>query len=75
MKIKEIIRNHKLYQVLEPPMMSEGVRRHGRSKMFVTCPFCRGTLNVYIWSFYGSGKICDCGAKLGVWVSLKEVGT
>lgn len=30
----------------------------------VDCPFCGQTYSVYIWSFYGSGKKCECGAKL-----------
>lgn len=41
-----------------------GQSEHGRSTMFVICPFCNEELEVYIWSFYGCGRICECGAKL-----------
>ena len=33
--------------------------------MMVRCPFCEEMLEVYIWSFAGSGKRCSCGALLG----------
>ncbi len=75
LNIKTIIRGRKLFEVKEPPMGSGLNRRHGRSTEIVTCPFCNGNTEVYVWSFAGSGKNCDCGAKLGVWCSLKEIGT
>lgn len=52
-----------------------GVRssRHGKSTMMVRCPFCEEMLEVYIWSFAGSGKKCSCGALLGRFTCAKEV--
>lgn len=32
--------------------------------MIVVCPFCGAEVEVYLWSFAGCGKRCDCGAKL-----------
>ncbi len=73
--IKTIIRGHKLFEIYEPPIRSGRCRRHGRSTEIVSCPICNKDMVVYVWSFAGSGKICDCGAKLGIWASLREVGT
>lgn len=39
----------------------------------VRCPFCEEMLEVYIWSFAGSGKRCSCGALLGMYGCVKEV--
>ena len=47
--------------------------RHGKSTMMVKCPFCGRELEVYIWSFAGSGKKCSCGALLGRFTCVKEV--
>ncbi len=75
MDIKTIIRGHKLFEVHEPPMRSGFVGRHGRSTVTVTCPICERDTEVYLWSFAGSGKICDCGAHMGTWATIMEVGT
>lgn len=50
-----------------------GSSRHGRSTMMVQCPFCKEEFEVYIWSFYGSGKRCSCGALLMNGCCVKEV--
>ena len=50
-----------------------GSREHGRSTMMVKCPFCEEKTEVYIWSFYGSGKRCSCGALLRRLACVKEV--
>lgn len=57
------------------PTIDLGVRssRHGRSTMMVKCPFCEEELEVYIWSFAGSGKRCSCGALLGMYGCVKEI--
>lgn len=57
------------------PTIELGVRssRHGRSTMMVKCPFCEEELEVYIWSFAGSGKRCSCGALLTNGECVKEV--
>lgn len=49
------------------PTINLGARssRHGRSTMMVRCPFCEEKIEVFIWSFAGSGKRCSCGALLG----------
>lgn len=47
--------------------------RHGKSTMMVKCPFCGAKLEVYTWSFAGSGKRCSCGALLGLYGCAKEV--
>jgi len=41
--------------------------------MMVRYPFCEEMLEVYIWSFAGSGKRCSCGALLGRFTCVKEV--
>ena len=47
----------------DPP--KSGVSTHGRSRIFVECPFCHGELTIYLWSFAGHGKKrCVCGAIL-----------
>lgn len=57
------------------PLINLGVRasRHGKSTMMVKCPFCEKKIEVYIWSFAGSGKRCSCGALLGMYGCVKEV--
>ena len=47
--------------------------QHLTLKMMVKCPFCGRELEVYIWSFAGSGKRCSCGALLGMYGCVKEV--
>jgi hypothetical protein len=37
---------------------------HGSSYGYITCPFCKSEVKVYIWSLRGGGKKCDCGAML-----------
>lgn len=37
----------------------------GRSSAKVICPFCNYSTRVYLWSFAGCGKRCDCGALMG----------
>lgn len=46
---------------------------NGRSTMYVTCPFCNLRIQVYIWSFYGCGRRCDCGALLLRLRAYKEI--
>lgn len=46
---------------------------HGRSTKMVKCPFCGEEVEVYIWSFAGSGKRCSCGALLRNKECIKEV--
>jgi hypothetical protein len=48
-------------------------RPNGRSESRVQCPFCHQVIYVSTWSFYGCGKKCGCGAKLGIWQCIKEV--
>ena len=57
------------------PTINLGVKssRHGRSTMMVKCPFCERKIEVFIWSFYGSGKRCFCGALLMNGLCSKEV--
>lgn len=50
----------------------DGQHEHGRSTWFVHCPFCDSEIEVYIWSFYGCGKKCECGAILHRWKAYKE---
>ena len=44
----------------------------GRTRWEIECPFCHTRLYVYVWSFSGSGKNCDCGAKLGTYCFHKN---
>jgi hypothetical protein len=45
---------------------------NGRSNQMVQCPFCEEWVLVYLWSFFGSGKRCSCGALLVPWAGIKE---
>ena len=36
----------------------------GKTRIEVICPFCEGRLIAYVWSLNGSGKKCQCGAKM-----------
>ena len=56
--------------------MSPGVREHGRSTVFITCPFCGWKTEAYIWSLAGSGKRCpneDCRAHLLYGVAIRDM--
>ena len=44
-----------------------------RSSRIIVCPFCESEVRIYIWSFHGGGKKCECGAKLYAWEAKKEV--
>lgn len=37
----------------------------GKSRVWLRCPFCKGTVEAYVWSLCGGGKRCDCGALAG----------
>lgn len=39
----------------------------------IECPFCKDHMTAYIWSLRGSGKRCDCGAKITGWGSAYHV--
>lgn len=49
-----------------------GHSEHGKSTIYVTCPFCGEEVEVYIWSFRGRGRRCSCGAKLTAWHAYKR---
>lgn len=34
----------------------------GRSSVIITCPFCHGEIEAFVWSMAGIGKRCNCGA-------------
>lgn len=36
----------------------------GRRRIDFDCPFCNRHLQGFAWSLAGSGKRCDCGAKI-----------
>lgn len=56
----------------EPINLGVKSSRHGKSTMMVKCPFCESKIEVYIWSFAGSGRRCSCGALLGMYGCVKE---
>jgi len=60
-----------LCEIRQPQKAYMGQTRHGRSTKIVVCPFCKEEIEVYIWSFAGCGKKCDCGARLGDWYCYK----
>lgn len=35
---------------------------NGRTYTNIACPFCGAKVRAYIWSLYGGGKRCYCGA-------------
>ena len=40
------------------------ISENGRSRGWITCPFCAEKVLCYLWSLAGSGKRCGCGALL-----------
>lgn len=52
---------------------TQGNSEHGKSTMFVTCPFCNEEIEVYIWSYHGGGKKCECGAHLFGFSATKKI--
>lgn len=38
---------------------------HGRTRIRYVCPFCKATVEAYLWSLSGAGKRCLCGALTG----------
>ena len=55
--------------------MPGGSRKFGRSTMVIQCPFCKNDITVYLWSFAGCGKRCDCGARLDVYGTAYKLRT
>ena len=47
-------------------------REMGRIRLEIECPFCGDRCVGYVWSLAGSGKLCDCGAKHGLMLSIKK---
>ena len=48
---------------------------HGRSTIFVECPFCGRENVAYMWSFCGGGKRCenhDCRAHLCLGLAFRD---
>lgn len=35
----------------------------GRAKVRIVCPYCGVSVDAFLWSLAGSGKLCRCGAK------------
>lgn len=54
------------YKELHQELLADrdGLGRRSQTRMLVTCPFCGEGVPVYVWSFYGRGKRCPCGALL-----------
>jgi len=75
MEIKEIFRGHKKVKCEIRPALPayHGRSRMGKSTKTVICSFCKNEIEVYIWSFAGCGKKCDCGALLSDWVCYKPL--
>jgi len=63
-----------LCEVRPPEKAFFGRSAHGRSTKIVVCPFCKEETEVYIWSFAGRGKKCECGAQLSDWHCYKPKG-
>ena len=41
------------------------LRGMGKTRVELTCPFCKVPVTAYLWSLAGGGKRCDCGAMAG----------
>lgn len=42
-----------------------GSSASGKTSIIATCPFCKNSLTIFVWSFAGHGKKrCTCGAVL-----------
>lgn len=51
-------------QERRPHERSQTVKVFGRSRCYITCPFCQTTCLAYTWSLAGGGKRCpQCKAK------------
>jgi len=44
------------------PLPLAGPVRKGGEDVNVCCPFCKDSVTVFLWSLYGGGKRCQCGA-------------
>ena len=59
------IRGKKILCEIRPPEKAYiGSSSHGKSTKIIVCPFCERQIEVYIWSFAGCGRKCECGARL-----------
>lgn len=41
------------------------ISQMGKTRVMLTCPFCKYELWAYLWSLAGGGKRCQCGALCG----------
>jgi len=42
---------------------TRGLAQHGKSYIYITCPFCSTKVRAFIWSLSGGGKKCpECKA-------------
>ena len=74
MKKEVLIKGKRVLCEVRPPEKAYfGRSSFGTSTKIVVCPFCKEEIEVYIWSFAGCGKNCDCGAKLSDWHCYKPV--
>ncbi len=70
----KIMKNgNRVFRIYSPPIRTRGISKHGKSTDIVECPICARETEVYIWSFSGNGKLCVCGAKMGVYGTRMEV--
>ena len=49
----------------EHAVLPGGKAKHGRSTCIILCPFCGAETECFVWSFFGAGKTCECGAIHG----------
>jgi len=70
-----MVHNNELQEIREIPLRMRTmsylkiIRKNskwGKSSVFVECSKCGSQFNVYVWSFYGTGKKCPkCGTVYG----------
>lgn len=60
-EVKERLSPNGRYYLRDSFMMGH-YSEFGRSTTKVKCPFCSVVTTCYLWSLYGSGKRCSCGA-------------
>lgn len=56
--------NKKTEVVKDLLINGETIEPNGRSKFICECPFCKTDVYIQKWSFWTTGKRCDCGAIL-----------
>jgi hypothetical protein len=51
------------YLVVSRGADADSLGHRSQRTLVAICPFCQGKVKIFVWSLYGNGKLCSCGAK------------